>query len=264
MTTIPIWQVDAFAERPFTGNPAAVCPLESWLPDATLQAIAAENNLAETAFLVAAPAGADHDFHLRWFTPGCEVDLCGHATLATAHVLWRYRGFAGFTLRFQSKSGVLKVTRDGARYALDFPSRPPRPVTPPAGLAEALGATPRAVLAARDLVCVFGSEADVAALTPDMAALARIDTFAVTATAPGNEYDYVLRFFAPRAGIPEDPVTGSAQTSLVPYWAGVLGRDRLVGRQLSARGGTLWCQLRGERVDIAGACADYLAGTITA
>lgn len=263
MTTIPIWQVDAFADRAFAGNPAAVCPLGAWLSDETLQAIAAENNLAETAFYVAAPAGAGHDFHLRWFTPGVEIDLCGHATLAAAHVLWRHRGYAGSAIRFQSKSGILTVAREGERYALDFPSRPPRPVAPPAGLAEVLGATPRAVLAARDLVCVFDREADVAALAPDMAALARIDTFAVAATAPGDEHDYVLRFFAPRAGIPEDPVTGSAQTSLVPYWAGVLGRDTLVGRQISARGGTLWCRLRGDRVEIAGTCADYLAGTIT-
>ncbi|MBM3559486.1 MAG: PhzF family phenazine biosynthesis protein [Alphaproteobacteria bacterium] len=263
MTTIPLWQVDAFADRPFSGNPAAVCPLETWLPDATLQAIAAENNLAETAFYVSAPAGADHDFHLRWFTPGVEVDLCGHATLAAGHVLWRHRGFAGAAVRFWSKSGILTVTREGDRYALDFPSRPARPVAPPAGLAEALGAAPRAVLAARDLVCVFDSQAAVAALAPDLAALACIDTFAVTATAPGDEHDYVLRFFAPRAGVPEDPVTGSAQTSLVPYWAGRLGRDTLVGRQISARGGTLWCRLRGDRVDIAGTCADFLAGTIT-
>ncbi|MSO81144.1 MAG: PhzF family phenazine biosynthesis protein [Alphaproteobacteria bacterium] len=252
MTTIALWQVDACAYRPFTGNPAAVCPLEACLPDPTLQAIAAENNLAETAFLVAAPAGADNDLHLRWFTPGCEVDLCGHATLATPHVLWRHCGFAGATIRSRSLSGQLAVARDGDRYALDFPSRPPAPVVPPAGLADARGASPRAVLAARDLVCVFDLQADVAALETDMTALARLDTFAVTATAPGAGLDYVLRFFAPRAGVPEDPVTGSAQSILVPYLAGRLGRDAMVGRQISARGGTLWCRLRGYRVDIAG------------
>ena len=256
---LPIFQVDAFADRPFAGNPAAVVPLERWPDDATLQAIAAENNLAETAFF--APEGGS--FRLRWFTPAVEVDLCGHATLATAWVLWNRLGATEPRLAFATRSGTLTVTRDGERLALDFPTWPAVPVAAPARLAAALGATPAETLKAADLLCVFASAADVAALKPDFRALAAIDTRGVICTAPGEgEADFVSRFFAPRAGIDEDPVTGSAHCTLIPYWARRLGKATLVARQISKRGGTLWCEDRGDRVVIAGRAASYLEGWI--
>ena len=258
---LPIYQVDAFTDRLFAGNPAAVVPLETWLPDATLQAIAAENNLAETAFFLR----ESPDCALRWFTPAVEVDLCGHATLASAHVI-----FERFEPRLEKvafrtlKAGTLTVTRQGEELAMDFPARPPRPVAPPSGLAAALGAPPAAVLAARDHVAVYERQADVAALRPDFAALARLDCFAVVATAPGaNGVDFVSRFFAPAQGIPEDPVTGSSHCTLIPYWAARLGRTKLRARQISPRGGDLTCVLAGERVTIGGRCVSYLEGTIS-
>ena len=256
---IPLYQVDAFAGRPFTGNPAAVCPLEEWLPDALLQSIAAENNLSETAFYVARGNGYD----LRWFTPAVEVDLCGHATLASAAVILEIRReCAGPRVLFWTKSGELAVERDGDLYALDFPSRPARPCDPPAGLIEALGAAPDRVLAASDCLCVFESEERVAALAPDMLKLKAVDCFAVIATAPGRDCDFVSRFFAPGKGIPEDPVTGRAHCTLIPYWAERLGKTELFARQTSRRGGELWCELRGERVRIAGRAARYMQGVI--
>jgi PhzF family phenazine biosynthesis protein len=256
---IPLYQLDAFASRVFAGNPAAVCPLEAWLPDETLQALATENNRSATAFFVPRDGGYD----LRWFTPTAEVDLCGHATLASAYVVFRFLEPGTTTVRFHSRGGVLAVTREGEQLALDFPARPPVPCAPPAGLAQALGASVQQVLRARDHMAVFETEAEVRALRPDMEALRRVDCFAVIATAPGASADFVSRFFAPGIGIPEDAVTGSAHCTLVPYWARRLGRSRLAARQLSARGGELLCEDLGERVRIAGRAVLYLQGTVT-
>jgi PhzF family phenazine biosynthesis protein len=256
---IPLYQVDAFADRPFAGNPAAVCPLDAWLPEERMQAIAAENNLSETAYFV--PEG--DGFRLRWFTPAVEIDLCGHATLASAYVLYRHLGYARERVRFETmKAGALTVTPDGDRFALDFPSRPPGPVDTPPGFAEALGAQPSAVMAARDYLAIFDDEAQVRALAPDMAALARLDKFAVIVTAPGKDCDFVSRFFAPAKGVPEDPVTGSAHCTLIPYWAERLGKTTMRARQLSARGGTVHCVHRGDRVTIAGHAALFMKGEI--
>jgi PhzF family phenazine biosynthesis protein len=266
---IPIYQVDAFARHPFAGNPAAVCPLTEWLPAETMQQIAAENNLAETAFFVPL-VGEEADFHLRWFTPTFEIDLCGHATLATAHVLWTERDFAKPEIIFQSQSGPLRVRREAdGRLVLDFPSRPPQLLAVaqhPAALLPSLGpgaATPLAVLASRDLVVEFASAEEVLALRPDFVALADLGYIGLIATAPGGAgVDFVSRFFAPEVGVPEDPVTGSAHSTLIPFWAAKLGKTELFARQESARGGELWCRLRGDRVDIGGYAVTYLRGEI--
>ncbi|MBM3571749.1 MAG: PhzF family phenazine biosynthesis protein [Alphaproteobacteria bacterium] len=258
---LPIYHIDAFASAPFTGNPASVCPLERWLPDHLMQQIAAENNLSATAFFVPEPAGAAADYALRWFTPAVEVDLCGHATLASADVVLGDLRPAAQRVRFSTKSGILTVERAGGLLALDFPARPPKPCAAPAGLAAALGAAPVEVHAARDLMCVFSSEETVRALRPDMVAVARLDTFAVIATAAGRDVDFVSRFFAPAKGVPEDPVTGSAHCTLIPYWAERLGKTSLSARQVSARGGDLACALHGERVRIAGRAIRYMSGT---
>ena len=256
--TIPVYQVDAFTSRIFAGNPAAVCPLEAWLPDETMQAVAAENNLSETAFFVRNGNG----FHLRWFTPGVEVDLCGHATLASAFVLFHLLGEQGDELTFTTKSGELIVRRKNSMLALDFPARPPEPTPPCAGLIEAFGVKPQAVLSARDYLLVFDSEDEVRKLEPNMELLKGIDRFAVIVTAPGDECDFVSRFFAPAKGVPEDPVTGSAHCTLIPYWAQRLGKDKLLARQISKRGGELHCELRGDRVEMAGQAALFLRGEI--
>jgi PhzF family phenazine biosynthesis protein len=257
---LPIYQVDAFAGRVFGGNPAAVVPLESWLPDATMQSIAAENNLAETAFLVPGP----ESWGLRWFTPSVEVDLCGHATLASAWVVFEHLRSEGSSVRFDTKSGRLTVRREGDLLVMDFPARPAVAIDPPAHLALALGDEPNDVLGARDLLAVFETAAQVRALKPDMAAVAGIDFFAVIVTAPGDgDCDFVSRFFAPAQGIPEDPVTGSAHCTLTPYWSKRLGKSELRAKQISSRGGELIVRDRGERVEIAGFAVPYLEGTIT-
>lgn len=259
---IRIFQVDAFAGRLFEGNPAAVCPLDRWPSDDLLAAIAAENNLSETAFFV--PEPSDEAFHLRWFTPVEEVDLCGHATLATAHVLLRYIEPSLRRVRFRTRSGELQVRRDGEDLVMDFPALPPGPCESPAGLAVALGTVPETVLAASDYVVLLPSAADVRALQPDMAALAKLDRRGVAVTAAGDEAgaDFVSRFFAPRLGVPEDPVTGSAHCELAPLWADRLGKVRLRARQLSRRGGELVCEVAGDRVRLAGRAVLYLEGTI--
>lgn len=259
---LPIYQVDAFADALFGGNPAAICPLSEWLPDATMQAIAAENNLAETAFFV--PDG--RDFSLRWFTPTVEVDLCGHATLASGHVVLRLMEPEREAVAFKTvKAGTLTVRRHADMLMMDFPSRPPAPIEPPPGLLAALGGKPRQVLKARDHMVVYGSASEVSALDPDFAALAKVeDCWAAIVTAPGeNGIDFVSRFFAPAKGVPEDPVTGSSHCTLVPYWAGRLGKNELRARQLSRRGGTLTCALHGDRVSIGGRTVLYLEGQIT-
>jgi PhzF family phenazine biosynthesis protein len=255
---IPFFQVDAFARRVFTGNPAAVCPLTEWLDDAVMQGIALENNLAETAFFV--PEGTG--FHLRWFTPATEVDLCGHATLASAYVVMNHLRPGTSEVVFRSRSGELRVTRDGELYALDFPSRPPRRIAPPAQLIEALVIEPEEVWLARDYLCVYKSEARVRALAPDMTKLAAMDAFATIVTAKGDHVDFVSRFFAPGQGVPEDPVTGSAHCTLIPYWSSVLGKKSLLAHQVSNRGGELHCEDRGERVSIAGGAVLFATGTI--
>lgn len=257
---IPLYQVDAFASELFRGNPAAVCPLERWLKDETLQAIAAENNLAETAYYVR----ENGRYRVRWFTPTIEVDLCGHATLAAACVVLELRReIDASKIVFDSLSGELTVAREGDLYVLDFPARPPVEASERPGLVEALGARPQAFLTAADCVCVFENEAQVRNLSPDFGALTKVDCFAVIATAPGEDCDFVSRFFAPGAGIPEDPVTGRAHTTLIPYWSRRLGKKRMFARQVSGRGGELWCEDRGTRVGIGGRAVKYLEGHIT-
>ncbi len=257
---LPIYQIDAFARNVFSGNPAAICPLERWLPDAVMQSIAIENNLSETAFFVR----TGDRFSLRWFTPGCEVDLCGHATLATAFLLFTELGYTGDTIRFDTRSGELTVTRTGGDLMeMDFPAQSPVARPAPEALIEGLGRTPEAVFLAEDYIAVFPHRDDVAALVPDMYALRSLDARGVAATAPGDGVDFVSRFFAPKLGIDEDPVTGSVHCALTPYWAARLGKNALLARQISSRGGELTCTDRGDRIGIAGKAAKYMEGVIT-
>lgn len=257
---LPIYQVDAFSRTAFSGNPAAVCPLSDWLPDETLQAIAAENNLSETAFFVAGNGSR----RLRWFTPGCEVDLCGHATLASAHILFEELKTPEELLVFETKSGELTVEKRGDRLVLDFPARDPGPIQADPRLLAALGGPkPVEILAARDYVIRYETAEQVKALSPNMEALKEVDRFGFIVTAPGIDCDFVSRFFAPAKGVPEDPVTGSAHCSLVPYWARLLGKTTLHARQVSRRGGELFCRLtENNRVEIGGYATLFLKGTI--
>ena len=265
--TLPLYWIDAFTDRVFSGNPAAVVPLTDWLPTEKMQQIAFENGLAETAFFV--QTGADR-FHLRWFTPAIEVELCGHATLATAFTLFTELDQCGNSVTFESLSGPLKATclSDGL-IELNFPARHAAPVAPektPASLL-ALGSNPRElhqVKGCAHFLAVYDEAERVRSLAPDFNALARLGDVRVIATAPGLDCDFVSRFFAPGAGIPEDPVTGSAHCTLVPYWAARLGKTRLQARQISARGGELYCELKDERVHMAGRCVCYLRGNIWA
>ena len=289
---IPMYQVDAFTDKIFGGNSAAVCPLESWLPAATMQAIAAENNLAETAYFV-----RDKDrFEIRWFTPAIEVDLCGHATLASAHVIFHHQGYDGAQIRFMSKSGELNASRDepSARHSpvacihgrvrrkwtpgqspgprpplikdglihLDFPAHVPVPSGTPDALVKGLGKKPGEVFKGRDYLAVFDREADVVSIEPDFAELAKLDCLGIIATAKGETCDFVSRFFAPRAGVPEDPVTGSAHTLLIPFWAKRLGKTFLRAVQVSKRRGELFCEYLGGRVLIGGRAVTFFQGTI--
>ena len=254
---LPIHQVDAFTDHPFGGNPAAVMPLPEWLPDPLLQSIAKENNLSETAFFV--PEGAG--YRLRWFTPMHEVDLCGHATLASAFIILTELHPAWPQVAFSSRSGPLAVHRDQDRFRMDFPSRPSRPAPVPQGLAEALGAQVlEAWQSTRDLLAVLDSERTVRDLQPDMGALVRLEPYTVVVTAKGETVDFVSRFFVPKGGIPEDPVTGSAHSALIPFWAERLGRRKLHALQVSPRGGELFCELQGDRVDIAGKAVKVMQG----
>ncbi|HVF30610.1 MAG TPA: PhzF family phenazine biosynthesis protein [Pyrinomonadaceae bacterium] len=255
---LDIYQIDAFASQPFAGNPAAVVPLTEWLPDDVMLNIAMENNLAETAYFV--PNGEGYD--LRWFTPAIEMDLCGHATLASAYLIFEILGTDKSKLSFQTRSGELTVDKVDGRYELDFPSRPGVAAEAPAGLIEAIGAEPKEIYKSRDYMLVYESEADILRIKPDFNSLMKIDTHAVIVTARGETSDFVSRFFAPEVGIPEDPVTGSAHCTLIPYWAGRLGRNKLFARQVSQRGGELRCELRGDRVKIAGDAVLYLKGEI--
>jgi predicted PhzF superfamily epimerase YddE/YHI9 len=258
---LPIYWIDAFTDRPFGGNPAAVIPLGSWLEDALLQRIANENGLSETAYFVrTGPARAD----LRWFTPAVEVDLCGHATLATAHVLFNELGQLESPVVFDTRSGPLSVSSRDPLIELDFPARPAGPAEPTDVLLRGLGARPAQVLKSERMwLCVYGTADEVIGLAPDHAALAPATPGRIIVSAPGKDCDFVSRFFAPDAGIAEDPVTGSAHCTLVPYWADRLGKAKLHARQLSRRGGELWCELDGDRVRMAGRAAPYLKGRIT-
>ena len=256
--TIPYFQVDAFSSRVFSGNPAGVCPLEHWLPDEVMQNIAAENNLSETAFFTSDAQG----IHLRWFTPRIEVDLCGHATLAAAFVLFSEMGRKEETIRFQTKSGALTAQRRGEIIELDFPAWKAKRCPFPEHLARALGGEPREVLKTRDYIAVFGMPGEVAALRPDFRLLERLDCLGVIATAPDREVDFVSRCFAPRAGIPEDPVTGSAHCSLIPFWGERLAKTEMFARQISGRGGEIWCRRLGVRVGIGGRAAIYSRGKL--
>jgi predicted PhzF superfamily epimerase YddE/YHI9 len=257
---LKLYQVDAFAERVFEGNPAAVVPLDDWLEDEVLRAIASENNLSETAFFV--PDG--ERFQLRWFTPESEVDLCGHATLGTAHVLFEHLGHGRDEIVFDSRSGELRVRRCEVGLELDFPAGRRREIGIPSGMPEALGARPRQAFEGDDCMVVLGSASEVRALSPDFRALMRMPGRGVIATAPGDgEFDFVSRCFFPRLSVDEDPVTGSAHCQMAPYWAERLGKDELLARQVSARGGTLRCRVAGDRVRIAGPVVDFLKGTIT-
>lgn len=258
--TIPLFQVDAFTNRVFSGNPAAVCLLEEWLDDRTLQRIAAENNLSETAFLVK----RRERYEIRWMTPSVEVDLCGHATLASAFVIFNYLDPGVGTAYFDTRrAGQLAVRSEEGRLALDFPARPPEPCQPHERLVDALGTQPLQVLASRDYLVVYRSEDQIHTLQPDMNLLALLDRFAVIVTAPGHDSDFVSRFFAPAQGIPEDPVTGSAHCTLVPYWSRRLHKKRLRALQVSPRGGELWCEDLDGRVKIAGQAVLYMQGEIT-
>lgn len=259
---LPIYQVDAFADKVFSGNPAAVMPLPQWLDDTTLQAIALENNLSETAYLV----GRDDGYGLRWFTPAVEVDLCGHATLAAAHVLFEHLEHPGGEILFHTRSGELRVRRSGEGLTLDFPAAVLESVDVDLAVCDALGATAsEAVMPAGNpqaVVYVYEFEEDVANLQPDFAALRAASEYCIIATAPGDDCDFVSRFFAPQVGIDEDPVTGSAHCSLVPYWSQRLHLDTLQARQISARGGNLACEYRDGRVFMTGTAVTFMQGTV--
>ncbi|MFT3933451.1 MAG: PhzF family phenazine biosynthesis protein [Chitinophagaceae bacterium] len=259
--TIPIYQADAFTDKLFGGNPAAVCPLNDWLSDELLQKIAVENNLSETAYLVK----DNNDYHIRWFTPGTEVKLCGHATLASAHILFTILGHKGDTIIFHSKSGPLKVTkRNDGKLMLDFPANPPEQVTDvPAGIFEGLGIDPSPVFKTSfDYMVVLPSQKAIEALKPDFKTLAQTPCRGVIATAKGDDADFVSRCFYPQSGIDEDPVTGSAHTITVPYWAKQLNKTSMKAIQLSARRGYLDCELAGDRVLMSGTAVTYLRGEI--
>ena len=257
MQTIPLYQLDAFTDRPFGGNPAAVCPLDEWLPDDVMQSIALENNLSETAFYV--PEG--DGFRLRWFTPEIEVDLCGHATLATGALILEKLDPAREKVSFETRSGTLGVRRNGDMLVMDFPALPASDVPVPDGLEEALGATPVRFLRAIKNMAVFEKEADVLAVRPDFDFIRHMDGMGLIITAPGDSSDCASRYFAPHAGINEDPVTGSAHCTIVPYWADVLGKDTIHARQVSARSGDLYCRMSGARVEIGGKARLVVEGT---
>jgi len=252
------YQIDAFATRAFEGNPAAVCPLESWLDDGILQAIAEENNLSETAFFVPSEKG----FELRWFTPVKEVDLCGHATLASAHVIFEILGYTNQAITFETRSGDLFVERNGKLLKMDFPARPPAPCKFSEIMVKGLGQRPVEILAADDYMAVFDSEATVRAITPDQSLLSQLDLRGVIVTARGTDVDFVSRFFAPKYGIPEDPVTGSTHCTLAPYWANKLGKNILSARQVSRRGGNIACEVNSGRVMLSGCAVTFMEAEI--
>ncbi|MBU1699119.1 MAG: PhzF family phenazine biosynthesis protein [Candidatus Eisenbacteria bacterium] len=255
---LPIYQIDAFTESCFGGNPAGVVLLDEEMPDYIQQAIAAENNLSETAFVL--PNGSN--YKLRWFTPTMEIDLCGHATLASAFVLYNEGRAASDKICFETQSGLLTVTKSGDYLYLNFPARPAKPASVEPDLVKALGAKPSEVHLARDLMAVFDSASEIVEMEPDFQAIAALEAFSVIVTAPGDDVDFVSRFFVPKGGINEDPVTGSAHCTLIPYWAKRLNKNELTARQVSARGGDLLCKLEGDRVIIGGQAVEYMRGEI--
>ncbi|WP_241558112.1 PhzF family phenazine biosynthesis protein [Maribellus luteus] len=258
--SLPVFQVDAFASQVFSGNPAAVVPLKAWLPDEILQKIAQENNLSETAFFCESGDG----FEIRWFTPLVEVDLCGHATLASAHVLFNHLGYPKKEIAFESRSGTLRVSNNDSLILLDFPSSPIEEIPMPAAIKGAFNINPKSCIRGRnDLMLIFEDEDDVVKLKPDFDWLVQAQTRGVVCTAASKEFDFVSRFFAPAVGINEDPVTGSAHTILIPYWAQQLEKTEMVAKQVSQRGGILYCRHLNERVEIGGKAVTFLQGEIT-
>jgi PhzF family phenazine biosynthesis protein len=257
MTAYPFYQVNAFTNSIFGGNPAAVCPLTTWLPTETMQQLAKENNLSETAFFV-----QDGDiFHIRWFTPEVEMDLAGHPTLATAFIIFNYLNYTKNEIEFQSNSGPLYVSKkDNGLLEMNFPSRMPEICDQPLALIQGIGHQPFTMLKSRDYVLVYHTQKEVADLKPDFTWLNRVDTLGIIATAPGDDCDFVSRFFVPNSVIGEDPVTGSAHATLIPYWAKELGKTSMVAKQISDRGGILYCEDKGERVTIGGESVLYLKG----
>jgi PhzF family phenazine biosynthesis protein len=256
---LPIYQVDAFTDRLFAGNPAAVVLCDAALPVDAMQNIAAENNLSETAFVVLTESG----HQIRWFTPTVEVDLCGHATLAAAHVIFNHLKFSGKTVSFSSKSGPLLVRRAGEILYLDFPADSIRTVDPMEPLISGLGVMPAELYRGRDdFLAIFENEDRIARLAPDMALISKLTARGVIVSSIGDEVDFVSRFFGPQSGVPEDPVTGSAHTTLIPYWSKKLAKTNLRARQISGRGGDLKCQNLGQRVEIGGQAVTYLVGEI--
>ncbi|NHZ84848.1 MAG: PhzF family phenazine biosynthesis isomerase [Planctomycetia bacterium] len=255
---LTLYYIDAFASELFEGNPAAVCPLETWLPDELMQLIAGENNLSETAFFVPMENG----FQIRWFTPNSEVDLCGHATLASAFVIFNILDYDQNIIEFESKSGLLKVIKDDDNLILNFPAQPPTPCDTPQEIINALNITPVECLESEDLIAVLADESDVQNVEPDFEGLKKLGLRGVIITAQSKKYDFVARCFFPGLGINEDPVTGSAYTQLAPYWATKLGKDIFNAKQLSARGGELTCELFDDRVLISGKAVKYLEGKI--
>lgn len=253
-----IYQVDAFTDHVFGGNPAAVCPLEKWLSDDMMQQIAMENNLSETAFFVK----EGRQFHIRWFTPEMEIDLCGHATLASAHVIFNYLNYAGTTVEFKYGGGFLSVTQEGDLLTMDFPSVSSKETEVTEQMISAVGKKPKKAMKARDLLLLYENEQEIQEIDPDFVALAQIDHLGVIATAPGKNVDFVSRFFAPRAGINEDPVTGSAHCMLIPFWAEILGKETMWAKQLSARVGELYCRNNHDRVLISGKAVTYMIGEL--
>lgn len=256
---LSLFQADAFTSTMFSGNPAAVCPLDEWISDSLMQQIAAENNLSETAFFVE----RENHFELRWFTPATEVDLCGHATLATAHIMFEELGYKQKALSFETKSGTLMVEREGDKLKMDFPTDDMPAVVPPEVLFQGLGVRSDLVFATDDYMVVLESEEAVAELNPNFRLLSEVNARGIIVTAPGDKVDFVSRFFAPQCGIDEDPVTGSAHTKLTPYWAQRLGKTELTARQISKRGGDLLCRYKGDRTEILGEAVTYLKGEIT-
>ena len=255
---IPLYQVDAFTDKVFGGNPAAVCPLESWLDKSLMQNIAAENNLSETAFYVK----KGEQFEIRWFTPKLEIDLAGHPTLATAHVIFNHTDYNKNEITFVSSGGELIVTKSNDLLLMNFPARPPEPVMTPDSLVKGLGLKPLEVLKSRDYLVLYPSEENILSIKPKFDALAELDCLGIIITARGNQSDFVSRFFAPRAGINEDPVTGSAHTTLIPFWAEKLDKKSLHAFQLSERKGELFCEYLGDRVKIGGYAVTYLKGEV--
>ncbi len=256
---IPIFQIDAFSRELFHGNPAAVCPLPEWLPDEVMQQIAMENNLAETAFFVR----EQERYQIRWFTPAVEVDLCGHATLAAGFVIFHFDHYPHPVIEFSSRSGILKVARNGDLLTLNFPSDAAKKIPAPRELILAIGLIPQECYQGKsDYMLVYGTPKEIEDIKPDMERLEAVPARGVIVTAPGREVDFVSRFFAPQSGVPEDPVTGSAHTTLTPYWAARLGKQELTAMQLSRRRGWVSCRLAGDRVEISGHACAYLTGQI--